>query len=353
VTRNRDSATSRARGAEQAATGYTESFGLRTPPARSGSARMRSVSEDGQEGEDQPTTESGRFDPSKLTVSLSELERFAEAARLAKPESSPVGHGASAESTRAGPAGAAASADLVAVFLGALGVGSLFVLPLRFALLTLAVAALLVAVKLHDKSRLGGLVVAGGIFISACGVWVFGGSPPSEELTLGKTRLAVVNEINLLRAKRHVDPLDFDPGLSVLAQQQADYAAAAHTGLATKGTAGELPSRETNMWAEMAGVSCSVQHLFEVSRWIPKKDTAPPTRPELGFIEMGAEVGRHKGQAILSPSFRGIGVGLKYLPKGAISIQIDVSGPFKAGEPWLHTMPNLVSMVVGGAPECG
>jgi len=238
------------------------------------------------------------------------------------------------------------------------GLGSIYVLPIRFALPTLCLALVVVSLKTRGGTRLATAALSLCAAVAAIGFWVaFLFGPSSDpglisEAARAKMRLEIVEEINRLRRQNDLKSLNYDPSLSLFAQQRADYGAASHTGGATEQTVARLsPSRETNVWAEMAGVACSWKHLFEM-----KEGTAPtPAHPEIGFIEGGWGV--HGSHVYLSPSFSSLGVGLEQIPGGDLSVVIDLTGRPRAHLPWFHNeLPNLLGVVVGhgdpSIPEC-
>jgi hypothetical protein len=255
------------------------------------------------------------------------------------------------------PASRPEARDLVTIFAGALGVGSVFLLPLNYALLTLGVAFAAMGSNLHAKKRLVSLAVAGCALAAGCLVWILGSGTDhaavDKELIRGKVRLAIVDKVNEARRDRHLDPLMYSPSLSVMAQQRATFGAAAHTGLPASPTAGELPSSKTNMWAEMAGVSCSWHRLFDLAGLGKKVPRSSLEQPEIGFIYMGADVGPDLPLPILSKDFHSMGVGIEHLPEGTVSVVIDLVGPPRAGIPWMRSIPNLLGKVEGfGLPTC-
>lgn len=250
--------------------------------------------------------------------------------------------------------------QVLAIFGGAVGLGSIFVLPLRFVLPTLCVALAAVGLKTRGGMRVAAVALSICAVVAAVGVWItflFGSGSsdlvPISEAARAKMRLEIVEEVNRLRHQHRLKSLNYDPSLSLYAQQRADYGAASHSGGATEQTLSRLsPSHETNVWAEMAGVACSWNHLFELS-----EGTAPtPATPEIGFIEAGFGVGR-RPQPYLSPDFFSLGVGLEQIPGGDFSLVIDLTGRPQPDQPWFHDeLPNLLGKVVGrgdpSIPEC-
>jgi cysteine-rich secretory family protein len=214
---------------------------------------------------------------------------------------------------------------LVLIFLGFLFSDR----PLRIALGTLALCAFGVAI---------GLWVA-PLFSSE-------GLNLNTEAERAEVRLEIVGRVNHLRHQHGLESLTYNPALSLVAQQRADYGAASNSGIATEESAGTLPSEKTNMWAEMAGMSCSWQRLFEVGKGRPLSPT-----PELGFIEDGQHVGPSSPPPYLSSDFYSVGVGVEQIPGGGVSVVMELVGPAKRGIPWLQGMPNLLGKVfVDGAP---
>jgi hypothetical protein len=243
--------------------------------------------------------------------------------------------------------------QLIAFFGSILGLGSFFLLPLRYALLTMTVALLAVSLRTKNARRWIALAFASCAFI-ATGIAWFADSGHDDAALAGeqaraKMRLEIVDEVNGLRHQHHLKGLNYDPALSLVAQQRADYGAAAHSGFATQSTAGTLPSSETNVWAEMAGVACSWQRLFEIAE--PGRN-APGPDPEIGFIDNRGPNSRETA-SYLSPDFGSIGVGVEPLPDGQISLVMDFVGRQKPGAPWSQGMPNLLTEVIGvGLPDC-
>ncbi|HEU4635779.1 MAG TPA: hypothetical protein VFS41_06335, partial [Edaphobacter sp.] len=243
--------------------------------------------------------------------------------------------------------------QLIAFFGSMLGLGSFFLLPLRYALLTVTVALLAVSLRVRNAKRWGAIGLALCAFIAMAIVWfaISGHQGPAldGEQTRATMRLEIVDKVNSLRLQRHIKPLNYDPALSLVAQQRADFGAAAHSGFATQSTVGPLPSSETNVWAEMAGVACSWERLFELKEGGAH---ALGPDPEIGFIENRA-VDSQVSDAYLSPEFGSIGVGVEPLPDGNVSVVMDFVGRPKAGKPWSRGMPNLLGEVVGvGLPDC-
>lgn len=295
--------------------------------------------------------------PPKLRVSKEELARLTamaaqkkdEDARASGPDQEESSNSTQAPQSRSGQVD---TNQLVAIFSGALGLGSFLLLPLRYALLTLGVALLAVGLRTKKMKRAFLLGMAVCAFAATLLVWL--GAGGDREAGLGseqakaRTRLEIVDHINDLRSQRHVKRLFYSPSLSLVAQQRADFGAAAHSGFATESTAGTLPSTETNVWVEMAGVACSWERLFEIG----DRNAPRGPNPELGFIEDGIHVGEQK-DPYLSEDLHSVGVGVEPLPDGNISVVLDFVGPPKAGEPWLQGMPNLLGEVVGvGVPDC-
>ncbi len=300
-----------------------------------------------------------RISQDELTKAAAEAKRFQE--QRAKEQAPGAGNAPSRDGQTATTSRRPPDLEqLLAIFGGAVGLGSIFVLPLRFALPTLCLALVAVGLKTRGRVRVAAAALSFGALGAAIGVWfVFlfgsgsGDSGLTSEAARAKTRLEIVDEVNRLRYQHHLKSLNYDPSLSLFAQQRADYGAASHSGVATEQTLARLsPSHQTNVWAEMAGVACSWNHLFEMA-----EGTAPtPANPEIGFIEGGWGVG-HGPDVYLSPTFSSIGVGLEQIPGGDISVVIDLSGRPKAGRPWFHSeLPNLLGKVVGNGdpaiPEC-
>jgi hypothetical protein len=300
-----------------------------------------------------------RISQDELTKAAAEAKRFQE--ERAKEQAAGAGNAPSRHSqTTTTPRRLPDLEQLLAIFGGAVGLGSIFVLPLRFTLPTLCLALVAVGLKTRGGVRIAAAVLAFCAFGAAIGVWIvflFGSGSSDSGLTSeaarAQTRLEIVGEVNRLRHQHHLKSLNYDPSLSLFAQQRADFGAASHSGFATEQTDAELsPSRETNVWAEMAGVACSWHHLFEMS-----EGTGPtPASPEIGFIEGGWGVG-HGPHAYLSPNFSSLGVGLENIPGGDTSVVIDLTGRPQADRPWFHQeLPNLLSEVVGHGdppiPEC-
>lgn len=242
--------------------------------------------------------------------------------------------------------------QLIALFGSILGLGSFFLLPLRYALLTLSVALLTVSSRIRDGRRWGAVAIALCALVATAVVWTSGSKDEAklvDEQARAKVRLEIVDEVNGLRLQHHLEPLNYDPALSLVAQQRADFGAAAHSGFATDSTAGPLPSSETNVWAEMAGVSCTWEHLFEIDG---SGDHSLGPDPELGFIE-NKDPGSHVRSSYLSPKFSSIGVGVEALPDENISLVMDFIGRPDPAAPWTKGMPNLLGEVVGvGLPDC-
>jgi hypothetical protein len=242
-------------------------------------------------------------------------------------------------------------ADLVALFLGMLGLGSFFVLPIRLALLTLGLALGAVSFRLRSRTRVGAIVGALGMLAASLCVWVLSGSTAADEgKAIAKTRLAIVARVNELREHKGLEALNFDPSLSIFAQQQAEYASASHTGQATEPTAGTSPTRQTNVWAEMAGRSCSWQQLFATDHLGGKPRHLSRGQAELGFIYGGFGVGSHRPLPVLEPYFNSIGVGVTFSP-GRVNVQIDLTGRPQPNRPWDRYIPNLLGFVKS-APSC-
>lgn len=242
--------------------------------------------------------------------------------------------------------------ELVEIALAALGFGSLFVLQLRYALLGVILALVLVAWKLSGALRLmaSALALAAAVLASVAWLSQPRHGQPTDQLALGRTRLAIVDEVNRIRTAHKLLPLSFDPQLSILAQKQAHLAVAAHVGLPAQTNVTDLPSGVTNMWAEMAGVSCSWQRLFALSHLAGHVESE---HAELGFISGGATVGGGGKGPILSPGFTAVGVGVDYLPRGAVSVALDIVGPAQAGKPAIRSLANLVAMFPGdNDPKC-
>lgn len=294
----------------------------------------------------------------KLTVTREQLDQLTAARKAhetddAKPltGTEPMGSAGSHGSTQ--PRSSQFELDqLIALFSSILGLGSFFLLPLRYALPTLVVALLAASSRIRNAKRWALVALALPAFAAAALVWM---SPSDRELTpvseeaRARARLEIVNKVNSLRFQHHLKSLRYDPALSIVAQQGADYGAAAHSGFATEPTAGDLPSSQTNVWAEMAGVACSWQRLFEIGK--PGGHALGPD-PEIGFIDNTGPDNRET-DSYLSPDFGSIGVGVEPLPGGQISVVMDFTGRSKPGLPWSQVMPNLLTEVAGiGLPDC-
>lgn len=245
--------------------------------------------------------------------------------------------------------------QLLAIFCGVAGLGSLVALESRVVFPTLLAAFAALALRTRGRTRF----VIGALALAALGCAIFAWvshlsshahAGLDSELSKANMRLEIVDEVNTLRLKHGLKSLDYDAALSLVAQQRAAFAAADHSGFATAQSAGVLPSAETNMWAEMAGVACSWSRLFEL------EDSPTPlgSDPEVGFIEDGAHVGPDLPPPYLAADFHSMGVGVDETPGGDISVVMDFTGRPKPGAPWLSGMPNLIGEVAGiGVPDCG
>lgn len=306
--------------------------------ARGGSDRRR-----------QPAARHGAGGAPRPTVSHRDLAKFT-APRPSSPTPRPKSAKRVRPASRPVPPAPLIDADLVVLFVGMLGLGSFFVLPVRLALLTLGLALGAVSFRLKSRTRIGAIVGGLSMLAASLCVWVLSGSAADEAEAIARTRLAIVARVNELREQKGLEALSFDPALSVFAQQQAEYASASHTGQATEPTAGTSPTRETNVWAEMAGRSCSWQQLFAVDHLGGKPRHLSRGQAELGFIYGGTGVGYHRPLPVLAPYFNSIGVGVTFSP-GKVSVQIDLTGRPQPDRPWDHDMPNLLG-VVKSAPSC-
>jgi hypothetical protein len=294
----------------------------------------------------------------KLSVTREQLDQFAADRKAreekgAKPPDDAEPDRPVNPHTRAQPKQSQVELDqLIALFGSILGLGSFFLLPLRYALLTLSVALLVASSRIRSAKRWGVVALALSAFAATALVWTSHSERRSmldSEEARARVRLEIVNKVNNLRFQHHLKGLNYDPALSLVAQQRADFGAAAHSGFATESTAGDLPSSETNVWAEMAGVACSWQRLFEIAE--PKNhDLGPDT--EIGFIDNRGPDNQETA-SYLSPDFGSIGVGVEPLPAGQISVVMDFVGRTKPGLPWSQVMPNLLTEVAGvGLPDC-
>jgi hypothetical protein len=294
----------------------------------------------------------------KLTVTREQLDRLAAARNAhakddAKPPSGTEPRGSAGSHGPTQPKSSQFELDqLIALFGSILGLGSFFLLPLRYALLTLGVALLAASSRIRNAKRWGVAGLALSAFAATALVWTSHserGSILDSEEARARVRLEIVNKVNSLRFQHHLKSLRYDPALSLVAQQRADFGAAAHSGFATEPTAGNLPSSESNVWGEMAGVACSWQRLFEIAE--PGRHDLGPD-PEIGFIDNRGPDDQETA-SYLSPDFGSIGVGVERLPAGQISVVMDFVGRPKPGLPWSQVMPNLLTEVAGvGLPDC-
>jgi len=304
-------------------------------------------------------TEPGK-DPGapKLSVTREELDRLA-ASRKTHEESDakpPGGTDPRKPGDSIGPAQPKPRSfeldQLIALFGSILGLGSFFLLPLRYALLTLGVALLAASSRIRDAKRWGAVALALSAFVATAFVWSSHSERESRldsEEARARVRLEIVNKVNSLRLQHHLKSLQYDPALSLVAQQRADFGAAAHSGFATEPTGGSMPYNETNVWAEMAGVGCTWERLFEIGK--PGQKNLGPD-PLIGFVDNRGPDDQDT-TSYLSPDFSSIGVGIEPLPDGQISLVMDFTGRQKPGIPWSHVMPNLLTEVVGvGLPDC-
>jgi hypothetical protein len=238
--------------------------------------------------------------------------------------------------------------DGIAVFLAAIvAVASFLALPLRFAVLTFALATGAAALKLDKRPRIIGASACALGLIATGVIWVAGigtSSVPDVPRATAEMRLKLVSDINAVRQQKGIAPLSYDPSLSIAAQQQTHYDVEADSGGLASAKFAPI-NRRTNMWAETNGVGPSWTVIWEALDKEAHNKKAAAYRNAVPTItwSIGADTGKNAPAPLFSPDFTAIGVGYESVAHDETVITFDVTGPPKPNSNrWDNSPPDMI-----------